>query len=425
MDLELTLLMQAMAALGIGLLIGVEREYGQRRIEGETRHKEAAGIRTFALISLFGNLLTWLPEPLMSWGIAMGLAFTGLIAVYSYRRTSRGDNADKGITSEVVLVLTFALGTLTGVGYMLPATIVAVVVFSLLRFKKVLHRFSYSLSDMDLRQALQFLIITVVILPILPNHAYGPYAFFNPQRTWLMVVLISGIGFSAYAAIKLIGQRAGLGLTGILGGMASSTAVTLAMSRLSRTNPALQTSCLLSILLACTTMYPRVLILSLLFAPQISLHLVLPVAGVIVYSLIIAYLLWRSGEAEGGTENLYRPEMNPLSLRTALGFAAFYSLIVLLTHMGKAYFGSNGILTVAGVSGLSDVDAITLSVSDMANHGLVYTLAAQAILLACASNSLVKMGIGLLFVPRRARGWLIAGLLPMAVFSLIAMVWLR
>ncbi|HKJ83889.1 MAG TPA: MgtC/SapB family protein [Mariprofundaceae bacterium] len=420
MESDLTLLMQAMAALGIGLLIGVERQYGQRRIEGEKLHREAAGIRTFALISLFGNLLTWLPEPIMAWGIAMGLGFTGLIALYSYRRTSRGEEADKGITSEVVLVLTYALGTLAGLGYMLPAVIVAVVVFALLRSKKVLHRFSYSLSDMDMRQALQFLIITVVILPILPNHTYGPYAFFNPQRTWLMVVLISGIGFSAYAAIKLMGQRAGLGLTGILGGMASSTAVTLAMSRLSRTNPALQTSCLLSILLACTTMYPRVLVLSLLFAPKISLHLVLPVFVILAYMLIATYYLWRHGEKRGESEHIYRPEVNPLSLRAALGFAAFYSLIVLLTHMGKAHFGGSGILAVAGISGLTDVDAITLSVSDMTNNGMAYTLAAQAILLACGSNSLVKMGIGLAFVPQSAKAWLIAGLLPMAAFSLLA-----
>jgi len=417
MGLQLHLLMQTMAALGIGLLIGLEREYGQRRVDGKIRHVEAAGIRTFAFVALTGNLLTWLPETIMPWGIALGLAFTGGMAAISYRRTSRGKGADIGITSEVVLVLTFVLGVLTGIGFALQAAIMAILVFLLLNYKKVLHRFSYSLSRMDMRQALQFLVITVVVLPVLPNQAYGPYDAFNPHHLWLMVVLISSIGFTAYASIKILGQRAGLGLTGVLGGFASTTAVTPTMSRLCRSNPDLQTSCLLSILLACATMFPRVVGLTLLFSPAISLHLLLPVGVILVYTLITTVLLWRKSRTPSQAES-YHPEMNPLSLRMALGFGVFYAFIVFFTHAAQAHFGEGGILTVAGLSGLSDVDAITLSVSGMTPESLSATLAAQAILLACAANSLVKMGMGFIFAAPAARMWLAVGLLPMSLISL-------
>lgn len=419
-------LMPALAALGIGLLVGVEREYGQRpREDGHVKHIEAAGIRTFALVALSGNLLTWLPQNLLAWGVALGLAFIAAMAVVSYRRTSQGPAADVGITSEIVLVLTYVLGVLTGLGYVLPATIMAVIVFSLLQLKKVLHRFSYSLSKMDLRQAMQFLIITVVVLPILPDMAIGPYQAVNPQQVWLMVVLISAIGFAAYAAIKLLGRRAGLGVTGILGGLASSTAVTLAMSRLSRVSPELQGTCAISIILACATMFPRVAALTLLFSPQIIVHLLLPVTVVIAVSLGLATYLWRKEGLSVDEAGHYQPEINPLSLPVALGFGAFYAVVVFFSHLAQAEYGQGGVLGVAGLSGLSDVDAITLSLGNMvADAHLSPPAAAQAILLACASNSLVKMGMGMIFAAPEMRLWLGAGLLSMTLISLIGMGWL-
>ncbi|MDQ7011107.1 MAG: MgtC/SapB family protein [Mariprofundaceae bacterium] len=420
MDAQLDLLIQAMAALGIGLLIGLEREYGQRRVNGRKKHVEAAGIRTFALVALAGNLLTWLPQPMMTWGVSLGLGFTALIALLSYRRTSMGEQADKGITSEVVLVLTFILGTLTGLGYVLMATIVAVIVFTLLHFKKILHHFSHSLSRTDMRQAIQFLIVSVVVLPVLPNKAYGPYESLNPQHIWLMVVLISGIGFAGYAAIKVMGQRVGLGITGMLGGLASSTAVTLSMSRLSHSNPAMGNACILAIILACGTMFPRVAVLSLLFNPEITSVLLLPVLVITGYALLVAWLLWRRGGKKQHDSSHYQPEMNPLSMRIALAFGAFYGLVVFFSHMAQFHFGDGGILTVAGLSGLSDIDAITLSVSEMSREHLSISLAAQAILLACATNSIVKLGMGLIFAAPSTRGWLVLGLLPMALLSLAA-----
>jgi len=416
MELEISLLMQAMAALGIGLLIGLEREYSQRRVRGRRSQREAAGIRTFALVALTGNLLTWLPESFRLWAVILGFIFTALIALISYYRTSRGQKADKGTTSEIVIVITYLLGSLTGFGYLLPATIIAVVVFALLHFKRVLHHFSHSLSKNDIRQTVQFLVVAVVVLPILPDQAFGPYESLNPQHIWLMIVLISGIGFGSYASIKLIGERAGLGVTGVLGGLTSSTAVTLAMSRLSKINPKLQTSCALATILACSTMFPRTLALTMLFNIDVTIQLILPVATILLYSSGITYLLWRKSAALK-LDPVYQPATNPLSFRVALAFGLFYAVVIFFVHLAQAKFGDAGLMTVAGLSGLSDVDPITLSLSEISRSTISATLAAQGILLAAAANSLVKLILGLTFSPAPVRIWLVAGLLPMVLIS--------
>lgn len=419
MEIHWNLIMHAITALGIGLLIGLEREYGQRKIEGHSKRIEAAGIRTFAMVALLGNFMTWLPEPLNLWMPAIGISFVVLIAILSYQRTS---HHDKGFTSEAALVTTCILGTLTGFDLALPASMVAIVMVGLLHFKKWLHHFSHSLSDIDIRQALLFLVLTVIILPILPNQTFGPYDAFNPYRIWMMVVLISGLGFAAYAAIKILGSRSGLMVTGLLGGLVSSTATTLAMSRLSQKSPELQNSATLATLLACTTMFPRVLLLTLLFNPALTWNLIPSMLIITLYSISISAYLWHQSRLQQkDSQQLYQPQKNPLSLRIALVFALFYALIVLSSHIALAHFGQQGLLTLAGLSGLSDVDAITLSLIEISQQGVSTHLAAQGIMLACAANSLVKLSIGLSISPKSTYPWLIAGLLPMVLFSLASL----
>jgi len=404
-------------ALGIGLLIGLEREYSRgHKVRQPTR--EAAGIRTFAFVALEGNLLTWLPADVTDWAILLGLAFTGLIALLSYRRTSKGTEADKGITSEVVLVTTYILGVLTGIGYIIQAGIIAVIVFFLLRFKHLLHRFSRNLSEMDLRQAMQFLVISVVVLPILPNQPFGPYASFNPFHIWLIVVLISGIGFAGYAAIKALDQRAGLSATGLLGGLASSTAVTLAMSRMSRTNPNMGASCVSAIVLACGVMFPRVLVFAVFLDPAVAMQLLAPILLISAFTAMFVVLIWRKEGQHHQTDAGYAPEINPLSMRMAIAFGLFYAVVELLSRMAEAHFGQGGIMSVAAVSGLGDVDAISLSLLKMSREGLAVALTAQAMLLASAANSLVKLGMGLAFADPSSRGMLLLGLLPMSIISI-------
>ncbi|MDX8410817.1 MAG: MgtC/SapB family protein [Mariprofundaceae bacterium] len=417
MELQTELITGAVVALGVGLLIGLEREYSRgQKVRRPTL--EAAGIRTFAFIALMGNLLTWLPDNIQAWAILLGFAFTALIALLSYRSTSKEAEADKGITSEVVLVTTFILGVLTGIGYIIQAGIIAVLVFSLLRFKHVLHRFSRRLSEMDLQQAMQFLVISVVVLPILPNQPFGPYASFNPFHIWLIVVLISGIGFAGYAAIKALDQRAGLSVTGLLGGLASSTAVTLAMSRLSRTNPNMGASCVSAIVLACGVMFPRVLVFAAMLDPDVAMLLLAPILLISVFTAVFVVLMWRRDGRHKKASAGYAPEINPLSMRMAIAFGLFYGVVELLTRMAEAHFGQGGIMSVAAVSGLGDVDAISLSLLKMSREGLAVTLTAQAILLAATANSLVKLSMGMAFADPLSRGILLLGLLPMSVLSI-------
>ena len=418
MNAHLILLTHAMAALGIGLILGIQREYDRGRRAESKKGKPAAigaGVRTFTIVALCGNLATWLPRDIMPWAIGIGLAFIAAIAIAGYRETSGESETDKGFTTEVALIATYILGTLTGLGYAQPATIVAIVILALLQFKRILHRFSYALSATDIEQAVQFLIITVIILPLLPDAAYGPYAAFNPRRIWLMAVLISGIGFGSYVAMKIWGRKRGLGLTGILGGLVSSTAVTLAMSRLSRVQPALKSGCVLAILLACGTMFPRVMGLTLLFNPAISAKLLLPIGAIMVLGLISGGIVWVRGGREAQAGGHGHTPVNPLSIRAALGFTLIYALVLLMARVAQHYLGNNGILLVAAISGISDVDPITLTVSH--DPGLSAGVAAQAILIACAVNTFFKLGIALVLAPASARLWLLAGLLPMGLLS--------
>jgi uncharacterized membrane protein (DUF4010 family) len=420
MDAQLTLLMHALAALGIGLMLGIQREYdrGRRKVDAARKRPmaSAAGVRTFTIVALCGNLATWLPPIIMPWVVGIGFAFIAAIAIVGYRETSGISETDKGFTTETALVATYILGALTGFGHVQPAIIVAIVILALLQFKRILHRFSYALSATDIEQTVQFLVITAIILPLLPDTAFGPYAAFNPQRIWLMVVLISGIGFASYAAMKIWGRKRGLGLTGILGGLVSSTAVTLAMSRLSRLHPTLQSGCVLAIVLACGTMFPRVMGLTLLFNPQITFRLLLPIGVIMLVGLASVGIVWIRGGREAQAEHHGHTPLNPLSLRMAVGFGMFYALVVFAAKIAQHYLGNSGILLVAAASGISDVDPITLTVSH-ANH-LSASIAAQAILIACAVNTFFKLGIALVLAPASARLWLLAALLPMGLLSL-------
>ncbi|MDQ7000137.1 MAG: MgtC/SapB family protein [Mariprofundus sp.] len=417
MDMSLYSWMPTIAALGIGLLIGMEREYRQRKQDDNTRPTEPAGIRTFALVALIGNLLTWLPDAIRPWFLLLGFAAIVILAILAYTFSNRTRKADIGITSETVLLITYVLGILTGIGYVLPATIIAILIFALLSYKKLLHRFSHSLSPVDLRQALQFLIVSLVIFPILPDQGLGPFQALNPRHVWLMVVLISGIGFAAYVAIKIFGQRIGLGLTGLMGGFISSTAVTLSMSRLAHKNSATRDSCALAILLACGVMFPRIWFFTLMFKPEVALQLAIPVLVIVLYTLLLGWMLWQK-TARADQHGQFDPEFNPLSLLMALGVAAFFALIMLLVHAARYYFGDSGILMLGAISGLTDVDAITLTLLQMPAEAVSQHTITTAILIAAASNTLVKLGMGMIFAPTAMRSRLLIGLLPMIAISL-------
>lgn len=383
--MTLDTLLSLATALGVGLLIGTERSWSSR----DNRDEELAGIRTFGLSGLFGGLAALMAG---EYGVAAWIALflaLALLVVAGYVVESRY-SADHGMTTEVALLLTFLLGSLALAESRLLAASVAIVVALLLNLKARLHSALNRLSEAELGGALKLLFISVVLLPALPDQGFGPWQAFNPYTTWWMVVLIAGIGFAAYVAIRLFGTRHGLLVTALLGGIVSSTAMTITLARLDakKLRPALAAG----LLATSALMFPRVLLevgvvnrglLPALLAPMLT-------AGLIYAAGALFYYRRAAQRPENPAEP---PLKNPFELGSALRFAGLLVVILFLVEAGQRLLGDTGVYLVSLLSGLTDVDAITLSLSSSAHTDLSQSVAVRGIFLAALSNSLVKAGL--------------------------------
>ena len=374
---------QFLTSLGIGLLIGLERE----------RNPHAkAGLRTFALVALLGTLAEMLSSTVVSqWPLIAGWLMVGAMIIAAYASTPNQDN-DPGTTTVAALLLCYGLGALVWHGETTLAIMLAVGITVLLYFKPELRGITQRLSRRDLVSILQFAVLTFIVLPILPDHNYGPYEALNPHNIWLMVVLISGLSLAGYVALRLIRIRYGVPLLGILGGMVSSTATSLAYARYSKSSAGMIKLSATVILIANMVVLLRLLALSAVAAPQVLLHL-LPISiGGLLFGLAVLLLTWKR---ERPTSDLPVPETtNPTELQAALGFGLLYALVLLATAWLSTQSGSKGLYTVALVSGLTDVDAITLSSLHLLNMGkLDYHPVMTAIALAYVSNMVFKFGL--------------------------------
>jgi uncharacterized membrane protein (DUF4010 family) len=264
----------------------------------------------------------------------------------------------------------------------------AVVITSLLGFKPLLHGWLKKLEQQELYATLKLLLISVVMLPILPNQGYGPWGAFNPYHIWLMVVLITSISYLGYFAIRIVGNQHGPVLTGALGGLVSSTAVTLNLSKLSTQQPGMENVLAAGILTACATMFVRTLLLTSVINPALFRALLPALLVMSIVTYLLAFLLWRNRQGFQAIEEITLE--NPFQLGMALKFGAFLVVIMLLSNLLKVYFGDMGTYFLAATSGLADVDPITLSMSQMSRHGLEVSVAAKAILIAVSVNSGIK-----------------------------------
>ncbi|GAB3388845.1 MgtC/SapB family protein [Azotobacter armeniacus] len=381
------------------MLIGTERGWSARDIDDTHL---PAGIRTFGLAGLLGGLSMLFSNLLgiIAW-ITLLLVF-GVLVVAGYLGDLR-NNGDQGMTSEIALLLTFLLGGLALADSRALAAAGAVVVTLLLSLKSVLHSALHKLTTKELSGALKLLFISVVLLPALPNQGYGPWQVFNPYVIWWMVVLIAGIGFAAYVAIRAAGTRYGLLLTSLLGGIVSSTAMTLTLSRLHK-EARLQHLLACGLLATSALMFPRVLLEVGVINPALLTTLSWPMAVVtLVYAGGALLYYRRSGqEAAGSTETLLQ---NPFELRPALRFAALLALILFFVEAARRWLGEAGIYLIALLAGLSDVDAITLSLARNAQGDLANEVAVHGIFLAALSNSLVK-GVLIAVVGGSRLAWL-------------------
>jgi uncharacterized membrane protein (DUF4010 family) len=372
-------------ALAIGLLIGVERGWKEREVREGRR---IAGVRTYGLMGLLGGSMALIAERLGV--LSLALAFVGLAGVLTAAyvvNLERDDDA--GITSLVAGLLTFAFGALAALGEVALAAASAVVTTLLLGLKPVLHRWVSALEGKELRAGLKLLLISVVLLPILPDRGYGPWQALNPYEIWWMVVLIAGISFAGYFAIKLAGARKGAVLAGLWGGFASSTALTLHFSRIARHGPDATPVLATGILLACGTMYPRVLLIAGLINPQVLKLLWVP-AAVMAAPVYGTALYYWSSTAGSEHDTKTAPVENPLELKAALSFGGLLAVVMLLGEALKTWLGDAGVLMLAGASGVADVDAITLSLARMSRGDLPLGIAVTGMVIAAAANNLVK-----------------------------------
>ncbi len=370
-------------ALTLGLLVGLQREWDKHPL---------AGIRTFTLITLLGAVSALLARDYGGWIIAaavVGLA--GLLIMGNWMHESGDGDAPSGQTTETAALVMFFVGAMLMSGYTIPAVVLGGATAVLLHLKDRMEAFVGALSVTDVRAIFQFVLIAMVILPVLPNQTFGPYAVLNPFKIWLMVVLIVGISLCAYVAYRIVSVRAGSILGGILGGMISSTATTVSYARQSADNEKALGTASFVIVVASTVVLVRVAIEIAAVARGLLGSLVPPFAIVFVLmAAISAWLYYRL--QQGGT---HAPEhSNPSQLKPAIVFGGLYALVLLLVAFVEDQFGDSALYVAAFISGLTDVDALTLSVAELHNQGRVNdSIAWRAIMIATLSNLLFKAGV--------------------------------
>ncbi|MDZ7773823.1 MAG: MgtC/SapB family protein [Balneolaceae bacterium] len=420
MDIQLQIIWNLLAALGVGVLIGIERGWsGREHDEGD----RIAGIRTFSLVGLLGGIWAELSNQMNEWVLAAVILSLGALVVTSYIiEYKTKEEKDLGITTEVALLLTFGLGAWATLGYHFLVLGIAVVVMVILNLKPILHRWLRMIEVKEIYAGLKLLIISVVLLPLLPNQGYGPWDALNPYWIWWMVVLISGLSFIGYIFIKYKGERLGTLLTSVTGGIASSTAVTLSLAQFSRQQKKIGSHIFIAgVLVASSIMFVRVAIEVVIVNSSLLHPLWIPLVVMLVLTAGGGIWLWKRHSnilSDKPTIEL----KNPLNFFTALQFGILLGVIMLLATALEQWYGDQGIYLLALISGLMDVDAITLSLSRMALNGTSEKVVTLGIILSVISNTLVKAGLFVFWVGFKKSKPLIWAVLLISVAGIASML---
>lgn len=387
MDFEL--LKQIGIAVVLSSLIGLEREQKYQKYGSDA----FGGIRTFALIGLLGALSFILSAYSIVYFAVLTVGFF-LLIVTSYFITCRKNN-DIGVTSEVAAILVYIVGILCGMEKFVLATVIALVVLSILHFKAPLHRWAKHLKNEEIVSAIQFIVIAFVVLPLLPNQEFGPFGFFNPYIVWLMVVFISAISFVSYIAIKLFGAKRGIGVTGFLAGFLSSTALVLSFSGESKRNKGIVNPYVLAVVVASSAMFFRVLLEVSVLSPDLLDMLLIPLVVMGSVGILSVLFLWvKKDKSSEKVERSMLKVKSPFSIKPALKFGAFFAAISLLTKLGSEYMGDSGLYLSSFISGIMDVDAITVNMAeDFVANKVTESAAVVAIIIASMTNTFAKGAI--------------------------------
>ena len=371
-------------ALGLGLLIGLQRQRTDSRF---------GGIRTFPLISLFGAFCGMLAQSYGGWPIGAGLlAILATLAIANWF-AAREHETERGQTTEVAALLTFAIGAYLPHGDASLAAMAAGLTVILLHLKQPMHTFVEKMGPKDMTGLMQFVVVSLIILPLLPNRPFGPFAVLNPYDIWRMVVLIVALSLIGYVIYKVIGGTASTLIGGVLGGLISSTATTVSYSRRSREAPDIHRLALFVVMIASAIAYARVLIEIAAVAPRHFTTMALPLGAMLGWMLSISGALYFL--VRGDSAAVPEPH-NPAELKSALVFGALYAVVILAVGAAKQHLGPGALYGIAIVSGLTDMDAITLSIARMVDKNRIDPLSGwQLILVASLSNLIFKAGIAI------------------------------
>jgi uncharacterized membrane protein (DUF4010 family) len=404
-DFQLTQIdffIRMLVAAGIGFVIGIEREYSAMG----KKYERFAGVRTFVVVVFLGFLtamVSILFTPLLFVGVLICL---GLLVAVSYWITA--NKGGIGGTTEFTILLAFLLGSTTFMGFIETSLALMVVTTVFLSLKVTFKTMIGEITQDELYAFITFVVLALLILPFLPNQTYGPFDVFNPKELGWVIVLTSGLTFAGHLLMKFLGTDRGILFTGIVGGLISSTVVTWVFSKKSKEVPELSIHCAVAILAASTIMVIRVVVWVLIFNPSLWSALALPIAIVFLAGLgISVYFYRRQQEAEDLDADV--PLGSPLNLREAIFFGILYTGILFLVSYANEQFGEAGIFLSSGIAALTDIDAITISLSKLANKNISVLTAQNAILLAALCNTIVKIGISLFAGSDRLRKYILIG----------------
>lgn len=376
-------------ALLIGALIGVERE---KRKAGEGEGT-LAGLRTFILFALLGALAGWLARTLNEPAILVAmLGVAALLVLAGHVLAARSRPGTLGLTTGAAMLVVCLLGATVTLGQRELAVGLAVVTAAVLAYKQPLHGLVGRLGWDDVYAGLRLLLATFVILPLLPNRPLDPWQALNPYSLWLLVILISSLSLVGYVATRWLGAERGTALTGLTGGLVSSTAVTLAFARRGAAEPRAAEALACGILLAWCVMFGRVVVAVLVVNAALVGRVVVPFVGMGLVAAALAWRSYRRSRDPDGVAGREVPLANPFSLTAAIKFAAFFATVLLLVELVEHYLPAQGVYLVAALAGLTDVDAITLSMAEYARSNDA-AVAVRAIVLAALTNTLVKCGL--------------------------------
>lgn len=415
---EWNIFLRIILAIGLGALVGTEREKFAKKRDRFV----FGGIRTFTLIALLGALSGLFFLEGNEWVLVLSFPVLAVFIGISYHHSvylSKGEGF--GLTSEISALLVFLCGFMVFTKHVFLGIATAIIIATFLYLKERLHALLTKIKEEEVYSTLVFAIILFVVLPFLPNKTYGPLDVFNPYQTWFMVVLICGISYIGYFLVRIFGSKKGIGMTGFLGGLVSSTAVTMAMAQKSKDdkNKNSVNMLIFGTVIANTVMFIRVAVTVFIINSTLLKQFLPSILAMALTGAVSCAIIWYMGhKSESNAEVVHK---SPFTIGPALKFGAFFVVVLFSLKIAQMYFGNTGIYVASMLSGFVDVDAVTLSMAAIAGIEIAEKVAATSIMLAVISNSIIKMGYSFVFGSKEFSRKLSLIMIIMVVLGVLAL----